>query len=70
MSDADVHLPRYVEEHQKELRALVRNGDPFIRTLALAILIRGGGRADLELVEKEVQLAQKLDEDTLTEVLS
>lgn len=66
----DVHLPRYVEEHEEELRGLVRNGDPFIRTLALAVLIRGGGRADLELVEKEVQLAQQLDEDTLTEVLS
>jgi len=65
-----VHLPEYVDEHQEELRALVRNGDPFIRTLALAVLIRGGGQVDLELVEKEIQLAQKLDEDTLTEVLS
>ena len=65
-----VHLPEYVDEHQEELRALVRNGDPFIRTLALAVLIRGGGQADLELVKKEIQLAQKLDEDTLTEVLS
>ena len=67
MSEAD--LRTYVDEHEQELRGLVRNGDPFIRTLALAVLIRGGGQADLELVEKEVQLAQELDEETLTEVL-
>lgn len=69
MTDA-VHLSAYVDEHRQELRSLVRNGDGFIRTLALAVLIRGGGQADLELAEKELQLAKELDEETLREVLS
>lgn len=53
----------YVREHREDLLFLIRNGDPTIRAMALAVLIEGGGRASLETVEREIQLAKELTEE-------
>jgi len=59
----------YVREHRSDLLYLLKNGEPYVRALALYVLIKGGQDADWELVEREVQLAQELGDDVLEEVM-
>jgi hypothetical protein len=59
----------YVREHREDLMVLVLNGDPMVRALALAVFVEAGGDADLDLVEREVQMAQELGDDLRQEVL-
>jgi hypothetical protein len=53
----------YVKEHRDDLVFLIRNGDSTVRALALAVLIEGGGRASLETIERELQLAKQLTDE-------
>lgn len=59
---------RYVEEHREDLIYLLRNGDATIRALALYVLLEGGDANDWKLIEREVQLAQEIGEDTYSKI--
>lgn len=56
---------RYVQENRDELLELIMHGDPFIRTVGLAILYKGGQKADIDTVIRELELLKKLDDDEL-----
>ena len=60
----------YVQEHRKDLLHLLRCGEPYVRGLALHVLLEGAEPADWDLVEREVQLARELDDETLEEIYS
>lgn len=63
----DPRLPaeRYVQQHRDDLIKLVKHDDPFIRTLAIAMLYKGGQEAELEQVIRELELLKELDSDEL-----
>jgi len=50
----------FVEERRDELVSLIRHEDPFIRTIAFAVLLQGGDEADLETVHREIEILSKL----------
>lgn len=54
---------QYVKENRKDLMKLIRHEDTFIRALGFAILLEGGDQMDIEMVKRELELLQKLDEE-------
>lgn len=54
---------RYVQEHRDDLLEILKNGDKTARMLAFAVLLDGGRDVDIELVERELQLLQEVDEE-------
>lgn len=60
---------QYVQDHREDLLYLLRNGEPYVRGLALYVLLEGGQPNDWELIEREVQLAQQVGDDVLREVM-
>jgi HEAT repeat protein len=54
-----------VQEHRDDLVYLLRNGEPYVRGLALYVLLEGADKNEWELVEREVQLAQQIGDDVL-----
>lgn len=54
---------RYVRNHRDDLMYLLKHGDRTTRALALTVLMEGGHEADIELIERELELAKKLDDD-------
>lgn len=40
---------------------ILKNGDRTARVLAFAVLFEGGQKADIELVERELELLQEVD---------
>lgn len=63
MSKALTPAQEYVKDHRDDLMFLLRNGDRTTRALAIAVLLEGGRDVDLELVERELELAQEVDEE-------
>lgn len=55
----------YVDNHRDDLIYLLRNGEPYVRGLALYVLLEGGDTNDWQLIEREVELAQEVEEDVL-----
>mgnify|MGYP006298974009 CR=1 FL=1 len=60
---------RYVQEHRDDLIYLLLNGEPYVRGVAMAVLIEGGGRAEIDQVIRELQLARELDPETREKVI-
>lgn len=54
---------KYVKENRKELMKLIRHEDTFIRALGFAVLLEGGDEMDTEMVKRELELLQKLDDE-------
>lgn len=52
----------FVEENRDELMEILLNGDRTLRALAIAILLEGGDDPDIELVKRELELFEELDE--------
>jgi len=60
---------RYVDEHRDRLLNLIRHGDPFIRTLALATLVQGGGEGDIQVARQKLDLLAELDPEERAKVM-
>jgi hypothetical protein len=52
----------FVKENREELMEVLLNGDRTLRALAIAILLEGGDDADIDLVKRELELYEELDE--------
>lgn len=53
----------FVREHREELMEVLLNGDRTLRALAIAILLEGGDDPDIDLVKRELELFEELDEE-------
>jgi hypothetical protein len=58
----------FVDEHREELMEILLNGDRTLRALAIAILLEGGDDPDIELVKRELELFEELDEKVQDEL--
>ena len=54
---------QYVKENRQDLMKLIRHEDTFIRALGFAILLEGGDQIDAEMVKRELELLQKIDDE-------
>lgn len=54
---------QYVQENRDDLMLLIQHGDEFIRTCALAVLIKGGDEADIEKAKRELELLQEVGDE-------
>jgi hypothetical protein len=61
--DARPPTTKYVQENRDDLMYILKNGDRTLRVLALAVLLEGGREADIELVERELELLQEVDDE-------
>jgi hypothetical protein len=52
----------FVRENREELMEILLNGDRTLRALAIAILLEGGDDADINLVKRELELYEELDQ--------
>lgn len=65
MSEPDIppsNPEEFVSEHREDLMEILLNGDRTLRALAIAILLEGGDKADVDLVKRELELFEELDE--------
>lgn len=62
-SDPRPPLTRYVQENREDLLYIMLNGDRTARALAMAVLVEGGESADIELVERELELMKELSDE-------
>lgn len=58
----------FVSEHREELMEILLNGDRTLRAIAIAILIEGGDDPDIDLVKRELELFEELDEKVRDEL--
>jgi hypothetical protein len=58
----------FVDEHREELMEVLLNGDRTLRALAIAILLEGGDEPDVDLVKRELELFEDLDEKVREEL--
>ncbi len=58
----------FVSEHREELMEILLNGDKTLRALAIAILLEGGDDPDIDLVKRELELFEDLDEKVRDEL--
>ncbi|MBB6647911.1 hypothetical protein [Halobellus ruber] len=58
----------FVDEHREELMEILLNGDRTLRALAIAILLEGGDDPDIDLVKRELELFEDLDEKVREEL--
>lgn len=58
----------FVKENREELMEILLNGDRTVRAMAIAILLEGGDDADIDLVKRELELYEKLDEEVQDEL--
>jgi hypothetical protein len=56
--DVDDDVRRYVQNHRDDLLYAIQHGDPFVQSLAIAALLRGGD-AELELAKRELERLQE-----------
>lgn len=58
----------FVKENREELMEILLSGDRTVRAMAIAILLEGGDDADIDLVKRELELYEELDEKVRDEL--
>ena len=61
---------RYVRENRDDIVKLILQGDPFVRTVGLALLYKGGQKADIDSVIQELELLKQIDDDDVLEKIN
>jgi len=61
MSKALSPAQEFVQENRDGLMYLLKNGDETVRALVIAVLLQAGDDADVQLVERELELYQEVD---------
>lgn len=56
MTDPRTPSQAFVQDHRDKLMHALKHGNETIRAIAFAILLEGGENADVELVERELEL--------------
>lgn len=56
-------VQKYLSENREDVMKMIRNEDEFLRALGFAILLEGGNKADTELVKRELEMIENLDEE-------
>ena len=59
---SSTNATEFVNKNRQELMEVLLSGDKTLRALAIAILLEGGDDSDIELVKRELELFEELDE--------
>jgi hypothetical protein len=61
-SDSAV-VREYIKENREDVLKMIQHEDTFLRALGFAVLFEGGDKTDIEMVKREMELLEEVEED-------